>query len=394
MAVYATCSECSARRERCSQPSAHKRFVVWTADVHLGRSGPRLRKTFQTKELADIQERQWHTDHERGELLPSNKTVSKPFDAVADEWLADVSTKSVIKNPARSEKYRVAMFKQVFGQCPIASLVFKDGNDWLADRLKGGIKVCPPLYKRERILPPASIGTCNRDLKTLKWIMAYAARQGYIKDPPFLSIKELKGANVRVRWMTEPELGLLVDKAAEIGDRDLIDVIEVGINTGFRKGNLESLVARDVSNVITAVKTKSGKPYDVPIAPALVPTLRRLIAAHPTGPLLNTTKFDKRFRKVARMAGLYAEKGDPNNVTIHTLRHTFAALYLRRGGDIYKLSKLLGHSSITITEKVYAHLCPTVMAAQAPLISTAIQRPPLVGVEPTLADRESAVLGH
>jgi integrase len=40
----------------------------------------------------------------------------------------------------------------------------------------------------------------------------------------------------------------------------------------------------------------------------------------------------------------------------HTLRHTFATRYLQSGGDIYTLSKILGHSSVKITEKVYAHL--------------------------------------
>lgn len=35
----------------------------------------------------------------------------------------------------------------------------------------------------------------------------------------------------------------------------------------------------------------------------------------------------------------------------HTLRHTFAVNFLRDGGDIYKLRRLLGHSSIVMTER-------------------------------------------
>lgn len=37
-------------------------------------------------------------------------------------------------------------------------------------------------------------------------------------------------------------------------------------------------------------------------------------------------------------------------VSAHTLRHTFATLYLAGGGDIYKLSRLMGHSSVSVTE--------------------------------------------
>ena len=37
----------------------------------------------------------------------------------------------------------------------------------------------------------------------------------------------------------------------------------------------------------------------------------------------------------------------------HTFRHTFAVTYLMKGGDVYKLSRLMGHTSVAITE-VYA----------------------------------------
>src|SRR5262249_1337027 len=38
------------------------------------------------------------------------------------------------------------------------------------------------------------------------------------------------------------------------------------------------------------------------------------------------------------------------DVTPHKLRHTFARTWLERGGDIYNLSRLMGHSSVKITE--------------------------------------------
>ena len=42
--------------------------------------------------------------------------------------------------------------------------------------------------------------------------------------------------------------------------------------------------------------------------------------------------------------------------TPHVLRHTFGTRWLQAGGDIYKLSKILGHSSVAVTEAHYAHL--------------------------------------
>src|SRR5690242_4078676 len=40
-------------------------------------------------------------------------------------------------------------------------------------------------------------------------------------------------------------------------------------------------------------------------------------------------------------------------VSAHTFRHTFAKFYLERGGEVFKLSREMGHSSIQVTSKVY-----------------------------------------
>jgi hypothetical protein len=52
------------------------------------------------------------------------------------------------------------------------------------------------------------------------------------------------------------------------------------------------------------------------------------------------------FDKIAEAAGL----GEDVVVTPHKLRHTFARTWLERGGEVYSLSRLMGHSSVKITE--------------------------------------------
>jgi site-specific recombinase XerD len=38
-------------------------------------------------------------------------------------------------------------------------------------------------------------------------------------------------------------------------------------------------------------------------------------------------------------------------VAAHTFRHTFARMYLDQGGDVYKLSRLMGHTDVKTTER-------------------------------------------
>lgn len=65
---------------------------------------------------------------------------------------------------------------------------------------------------------------------------------------------------------------------------------------------------------------------------------------------LTASNFERSFR-------LYIKRAKINkNIIPHGLRNNFARRFLLSGGDIYTLSRLLGHSSVTVTEVAYLDL--------------------------------------
>ena len=54
------------------------------------------------------------------------------------------------------------------------------------------------------------------------------------------------------------------------------------------------------------------------------------------------------FRSVGERAGITDVRVSP-----HTMRHTFSKQYLKRGGDLFKLSRVLGHSSVQVMGNIY-----------------------------------------
>lgn len=69
--------------------------------------------------------------------------------------------------------------------------------------------------------------------------------------------------------------------------------------------------------------------------PWLIPNYR--------GGQLTTTYLDKAFRRVSLACGIC--------VTPYQLRHTFATLYLRNGGDLFSLQKQMGHNDLRTTKR-------------------------------------------
>ena len=105
----------------------------------------------------------------------------------------------------------------------------------------------------------------------------------------------------------------------------------------------------DGRKVYIGHRGKTKIEYTVPV---LSPALEILEKYHGKLPMLSNVKYNAYLKEVVAAAGI------DKPVTTHWARHTGATLLLNAGVPIEIVSKVCGHSTIKMTEKIYAKLLP------------------------------------
>lgn len=122
------------------------------------------------------------------------------------------------------------------------------------------------------------------------------------------------------------------------------------LETGLRKSEVLSLCKSDLSQYCVHVeRKKGGGRAAMPLSKTLYEALEG--SAFPEDDTLFIPS------QMVRLTG-YLKELNPK-YSPHTLRHTYATRALEAGASIYDVSKALGHSSVLVTERNYAHVVPS-----------------------------------
>ncbi len=222
------------------------------------------------------------------------------------------------------------------------------------------------LYMRERQYAPSTIA---RKTAALKSFFHYLTEQGVVADDPSEMLTSPKVDKYVPRAITPNEVErLLAQPAKSSGAEALRDraMLETLYSTGVR---VSELVAFDVSSVDLAGERvrcagKAGRERLIPLKPTAVRALREYLQRgrariardgddealflNHRGQRLTRQGFWLILKGYARQAGI-------DEITPHTLRHSFAAHELHKGAALRSVQQILGHVSISTTQ-VYQQL--------------------------------------
>ncbi|MDA0305483.1 MAG: tyrosine recombinase XerC [Proteobacteria bacterium] len=214
-----------------------------------------------------------------------------------------------------------------------------------------------------------------RAMSTLRNFFRFLERQGLAENAAIAAVKTPKVPHAVPRALNEEDALAVVDTVVELqfedwlGKRDLAVLLllygcglrigeALGLNLGQapgRSGGCSGTPGDADSIVVTG---KGSKQRLVPVLPVVANAIEDYLSAcpHPLvddGPLF-VGKRGKRLspRMIQRqMQAVRGLLGLPETATPHALRHSFATHLLAGGGDLRTIQELLGHASLSTTQR-------------------------------------------
>ncbi|MDD3815850.1 MAG: tyrosine recombinase XerC [Desulfocapsaceae bacterium] len=217
--------------------------------------------------------------------------------------------------------------------------------------------------------------TVARKLSALRTFFRFLQRQKVVDADPLAGISGPKIAHLIPVFLTVDEVFLLLETPNE-NDRFMSRdraILELLYSTGMRVAELVSrnLEHLDFETEMLKVRGKGNKERLVPVGrPAreavhlwlssrqqlMQERAGRGLALEKEALFLNSRGSRLTTRSVERIVRAYGERaGIPQVVTPHALRHSFATHLLEMGADLRSVQELLGHASLSTTQR-YTHL--------------------------------------
>jgi integrase/recombinase XerC len=206
-------------------------------------------------------------------------------------------------------------------------------------------------------------------LSALRGFFRYLTRRHGVEIAAVRLVSTARARPALPRALTIGEARDVTDHVGDMADDPAIQARDIAFfsllyGSGLRIAEALSLNVRDATALRTSlaltVTGKGSKTRIVPVLPAVRQAIDACLTLHPDprqdGPLflgargkrLDPAVAQKVLRTYRRLAGL------PEHATPHALRHSFATHLLASGSDLRAIQDLLGHASLSTTQRYTA----------------------------------------
>lgn len=199
--------------------------------------------------------------------------------------------------------------------------------------------------------------TCNISIRSINAFCTWLYENNHI--PENLKLKQVKEPKRVYQGYTDEEIKKVLSfKPEDVYDWRLYALACLLIDTGIRIEEALTLKRHniDFNNLLITVRGKGNKDRVVPISFELRKVLFNLLKASPHEAVFAARSGNRlSYRNILREWEAFCHKLDIPYRPFHQLRHNFALSFIREGGDVFTLRRLLGHSSIQTTS-IYVNL--------------------------------------
>lgn len=210
--------------------------------------------------------------------------------------------------------------------------------------------------------------TVRTYLARLHRFFAWCEGRGIVDENPVKGAPRPRVGKTCPRYFQRVELERLAEEIRSHGDAWLADMVEVAAGTGMRLSELCAMRRSWYVPAAPAVEVRSEVDFrpkshherHVPIGAETAAILARRcrevsenehVFRRADDAVILPNYASKKFKAYVRCTGLSEE------LTFHSLRHSYASWLIQAGADIYEVKELLGHASVETTQR-YAHLAP------------------------------------
>ena len=198
--------------------------------------------------------------------------------------------------------------------------------------------------------------TVRTYMKHIRIFLTFCYAESYISEPIHLKMKIPRAERPIIEILTDTEADALLDACeADVLGRRNRAIISLMLDCGLRLSEVSGIRESDINfeNGYVKVMGKGRKGRIVPIGNSVREALEEYIRIRPE------TKYKNIFLSIREtpltrdgiIQMMKRMKNEIPRLHAHLLRHTFATNFLVHGlGDVYELSRILGHSDIKTTE--------------------------------------------